>query len=122
MDDVFLGGRSEKGDSYSRPARVLPCTLSRIRRGLFFEDGLAGGHHIDDLVALLDLEIGLVGVDSGGDVGGQCPGGRGPGEERLSRAGLEAEPDVGGEVRDLPVSFGGDLVLGEAGTNGRTRA
>src|SRR5207245_619265 len=60
---------------------------------------------IVDLIALLDAQVGQLGVDGGPDVAGQRPGRGRPHEQILARPLAEREADEDGAVGDVAVAL-----------------
>ncbi len=68
------------------------------------------------LTLLLGANVGQLGVDGRGHIGGEGPGGRGPDEKGGVLPVHQGQAHVDGEVGPFLVPLGDDLVLGEART------
>ena len=80
--------------------------LECVQRGL---------RQVEHVVALADADVGQLGVDGSGNVGGERPGCRRPDQQRLPRPFVDRELEIDTGVGHLPVALGDDLHVGEAG-------
>ena len=114
MLDVDFGGQLVKR-TFVGPAEHVGA-LQLARDGIVAAQGvldcLLG--EIEPVTVLLDVDVVQLGIDRGGNVGGERPGRRRPDEQRGVRLIDQRQTHEDGEMRPLLVAFGHDFVLGES--------
>ena len=70
---------------------------------------------VEDLIALLDLDIGQLRTDRCGHIAGQGPGGGGPHQQGFTLATAQGEAQGDAAVGELGVAIGDDLMLADGG-------